>query len=111
MRPVLLIYRDIYLPMNKPPLNAEFLAIVRNYFRVHPDNVNKIFKELGVDFYGFMKMREELRLSLKDRGVPTPFLTDPGGEDEDSALRTLRRYIQNAEGYMRAAAEYDFPGH
>lgn len=79
---VLRVYRDVYLPAGRPPINEDFARKVVDYFRSSRT-------KLAVHFLG--------EVNPDDPGFPT-------------RLRQLRQYIKRAEAFMAAAAAGDFPG-
>lgn len=78
----LIIYRDVYLKLHKPPINLEFL-----------ERVQKLYA---------------LRRAKTFNKVPSALAGRGAGEE--SALRTCRRYIADAKRLVHAAAKGDFPG-
>ncbi|WP_298693685.1 hypothetical protein [uncultured Sulfuricurvum sp.] len=78
----LIIYRDVYLKLNKPPINLKFL-----------ESVQKLYASRKA------KKFNKVPSALAGRGV-----------GEESALRTCRRYIADAKRLVHAAAKGDFPG-
>ena len=79
---VLRVYRDVYLPAGRPPINEGFAQKVVDYFKSSRT-------KLAVHF-----LRE---VNTDDPGFP-------------NQLRQLRRYIERAEALALAAAKGDFPG-
>ena len=80
---ILRVYRDVYLPAGCPPVGASFADKV-------------------VSFFGSGRLKMKLH-----------FLTAPGSESahySQDQLRSLRRYVKQAEALMKAAAKGDFPG-
>jgi hypothetical protein len=79
----LILYRDVYLKLGKPPKNEKLLSEVHKFYRSR-----KIKKD-----------------------IPSPFGSDTGiNIGLDSNLRTMRRYIQKAELLIKNASLGDFPG-
>jgi len=79
----LLIYRDCYLKKGKPPINANFVESVQDFYKQRTKA--KTFKS-----------------------PPSSFAE--GAQSSDDAIRSCRRYIKDAERLILAAAKGDFPG-
>lgn len=84
----LIIYRDIYMRMGKPPINSAFASAVFQFFDKRP------------------------RSNWTPYILATPPEPDRRGiiQYTESQLRSLRRYVKRAESLMLAAAKGDFPG-
>jgi hypothetical protein len=81
VKDVLLIYQ-LYAAQGKPKINAKFLEKIQEFYRSRP----------------------------RAKRVPIQFTTDPNSPNMESALRSIRRYVERAEELMLAAARGDFPG-
>ena len=80
----LMIYRDVFLKNNRPPINTKFIAKIKAFYEGRKATK---FKKMPVNFANF----------------------DPTDENE-LIVRNCRRYIRDAEKLMLAAAKGDFPG-
>lgn len=74
------IYK-LYLKLNKQPINRKFIDAVHQYYR-----------------------------SKRGSNIPSTLGVEGSIVNEDSVLRTIRRYIQKAKLLEKNAAKGDFPG-
>jgi hypothetical protein len=81
VKDVLLVYQ-LYAAQGKPKVNAKFLEKIQEFYRSRP----------------------------RAKRVPIQFATDPKSPNMESALRSIRRYVERAEELMLAAAKGEFPG-
>jgi len=80
----LMIYRDVFLKNDRPPINTKFLEKVKKFY--------------------------ETRKATKFKKVPVSFASFDPTDENEGIVRTCRRYIKDAEKLMLAAAKGDFPG-
>ena len=79
-----MIYRDVFLKNDRPPINTKFLEKVKKFY--------------------------ETRRATKFKKVPVSFASFDPTDENEGIVRTCRRYIKDAEKLMLAAAKGDFPG-
>lgn len=78
----LVVYRDVYLKLNKPPINQAFI-----------DEVHKFYKG-----------------RKRNKKIPSTMGFEGNMIHKDTVERTLRRYIQKAKLLEKNAAKGTFPG-
>lgn len=78
----LVVYRDVYLKLNKPPINQEFIDEVHKFYRSRKRN----------------------------KKIPSTMGFEGNIIHKDTVERTLRRYIQKAKLLEKNAALGTFPG-
>ena len=80
----LMIYRDVFLQNNRPPINTKFISKIKAFY--------------------------EGRKAIKFKKMPVNFANFDPNDENELIVRNCRRYIRDAEKLMLAAAQGDFPG-